>query len=126
MSYIRAPRLHQSTARLCPLLIKISGALQQCERTNVSESTVSMRGEGEQVYERVREGDLHVFDGTTEGVGDCAIVNRLFTQPKVCQLHMAWKENMFTYNYLKFSHLFVVDLQENLHQITIRSFMGCG
>jgi len=33
MSYIRAPRLHQSTARLCPLLIKISGALQQCEST---------------------------------------------------------------------------------------------
>lgn len=29
MSYINAPRLHQSTARLWPLLIKISGALQQ-------------------------------------------------------------------------------------------------
>lgn len=29
MSYIRAPRLHQSTARLCPLLIRISGALKQ-------------------------------------------------------------------------------------------------
>lgn len=29
MSYIRAPRLHQSTALLCPLRIKISGALQR-------------------------------------------------------------------------------------------------
>lgn len=28
MSYISAPRLHQSTARLCPLLIRISGALK--------------------------------------------------------------------------------------------------
>lgn len=28
MSYIRAPKLHQSTALLCPLLIKISGALK--------------------------------------------------------------------------------------------------
>lgn len=28
MSYINAPKLHQSTARLWPLLIKISGALQ--------------------------------------------------------------------------------------------------
>lgn len=27
MSYIRAPRLHQSTARLCPLRTRISGAL---------------------------------------------------------------------------------------------------
>ena len=27
MSYMRAPRLHQSTALLCPLLIRISGAL---------------------------------------------------------------------------------------------------
>lgn len=27
MSYIRAPRLHQSTARLCPDLVRISGAL---------------------------------------------------------------------------------------------------
>lgn len=28
MSYIRAPRLHQSTARLCPLRTRISGALR--------------------------------------------------------------------------------------------------
>lgn len=34
MSYIRAPRLHQSTALLWPLLIKISGALQQSNPTN--------------------------------------------------------------------------------------------
>lgn len=30
MSYIRAPRLHQSTARLCPLRTRISGALRAC------------------------------------------------------------------------------------------------
>ncbi len=29
MSYMRAPKLHQSTARLCPLLIRISGALRK-------------------------------------------------------------------------------------------------
>ncbi|TNN77011.1 hypothetical protein EYF80_012857 [Liparis tanakae] len=29
MSYISAPKLHQSTARLCPLLIRISGALRK-------------------------------------------------------------------------------------------------
>lgn len=29
MSYMSAPRLHQSTARLCPLLIRISGALKK-------------------------------------------------------------------------------------------------
>lgn len=29
MSYMRAPRLHQSTARLWPLLIRISGALRE-------------------------------------------------------------------------------------------------
>lgn len=33
MSYINAPKLHQSTARLCPLLIKISGALK-LKKTN--------------------------------------------------------------------------------------------
>lgn len=33
MSYIRAPRLHQSTALLCPLRINISGALGQKDRT---------------------------------------------------------------------------------------------
>uniref|UniRef100_A0A0E9PFD5 Uncharacterized protein n=1 Tax=Anguilla anguilla TaxID=7936 RepID=A0A0E9PFD5_ANGAN len=27
MSYIRAPKLHQSTARLCPERIRISGAM---------------------------------------------------------------------------------------------------
>lgn len=32
--------------------------------------------------------DLHVLDGTTEGVGDCAVVDRLFAKTKVCQLHM--------------------------------------
>lgn len=31
MSYIRAPRLHQSTARLCPLRTRISGALGGAE-----------------------------------------------------------------------------------------------
>ncbi len=31
MSYIRAPRLHQSTARLWPLLMRISGALKEGE-----------------------------------------------------------------------------------------------
>lgn len=31
MSYIRAPRLHQSTARLWPLLVRISGALKKGE-----------------------------------------------------------------------------------------------
>lgn len=29
MSYIKVPRLHQSTAFPCPLLIKISGALEK-------------------------------------------------------------------------------------------------
>ena len=37
--------------------------------------------------------DLHVFDGTAEGVCDCAVVNRLFTQSEVCQFDVAWKEN---------------------------------
>lgn len=32
MSYIRAPRLHQSTARLCPFLVRISGALIHGEK----------------------------------------------------------------------------------------------
>lgn len=32
MSYMSAPRLHQSTARLCPLLIRISGALKKKKR----------------------------------------------------------------------------------------------
>lgn len=29
MSYIRVPRLHQSTALLCPNLVRISGALKK-------------------------------------------------------------------------------------------------
>lgn len=47
MSYISAPRLHQSTALLCPLLIKISGALkhnQTCYLATDREAKV--RGEG--------------------------------------------------------------------------------
>lgn len=41
---------------------------------------------------KMKELDLHVFDGTTESVGDRAVVNGLFTQPKVGQLYMAWKK----------------------------------
>lgn len=36
MSYIRAPRLHQSTALLCPLLIRISGALKERQVTSLT------------------------------------------------------------------------------------------
>ena len=32
MSYMRAPRLHQSTARLWPLRVRISGALEEEEQ----------------------------------------------------------------------------------------------
>lgn len=42
------------------------------------------------VRRKMKEHSLHVFDGAAESVGDCAVVNRLFTQPEVCQLYMAW------------------------------------
>lgn len=102
MSYIRAPRLHQSTALLCPLLIKISGALQQREGTSLTNELVLMsqqeackeKQSGKCAQgEKMREHGLHVLDGTAESVGDCAVVNRLFAQPEVCQLHVAWEEN---------------------------------
>lgn len=110
MSYIRAPRLHQSTALLCPLLIKISGALQRREGTSLTNELMLMSRqeawEEEQSEEKTREHDLHVFDGTAESVGDCAVVNRLFAQPEVCQLHMAWRENnTIRCSYLQLSHI---------------------
>lgn len=50
-----------------------------------------------QVHRRVSETDggllLHVFNGAAEGVCDRAVVNRFFTQSKVCQLHVPWEEN---------------------------------
>ena len=35
---------------------------------------------------------LHVLDCTTERMGDRPVMNGLFTQPKVSQLHVAWEK----------------------------------
>lgn len=61
-------------------------------------------------WARWREGkndltDLHVFDGTAESVGDRAIMNWLFAQAKICQLHMACDED----------NTAVTDMQQHLH-----------
>lgn len=88
MSYIRAPRLHQSTARLCPLLIRISGALQRRQETPpTSEPTEGAADE--QSDNKARQRDLHVLDGTAEGVCDRAVVDRLLAQAKVRQLYVS-------------------------------------
>ena len=75
MSYIRAPRDHQSTAFPWPVL----------DTVNVSISQVLY-------FVYVTPGQnlwRHVLDGATEGVGDGALVYRLFAQPEVCQLDVA-------------------------------------
>ena len=97
MSYIRAPRLHQSTALLCPLRIKISGALQRHQGAFLTtELELNERACEEKDSEcrrwKMRELVLHVFDGAAERVGDRAVMNRLFAKTEVCQLHVAWRE----------------------------------
>lgn len=82
MSYIRAPRLHQSTARLCPLLTRISGAL--------GGAGGALSGWGAQ--HRLPQippsaaSTSHVLDGAAEGVGDGSVMDGLLAQPKVRQL----------------------------------------
>lgn len=47
MSYMSAPRLHQSTARLCPLLMRISGALRkEGHRSHSSTSAAQINPQG--------------------------------------------------------------------------------
>lgn len=84
MSYIRAPRLHQSTARLWPLRTRISGALGARGRQS---------GQALPAWapEPLGPADcrLHVLDGATEGVGDRALVDRLLAEAEVRQLDVA-------------------------------------
>lgn len=67
MSYIRAPRLHQSTARLCPLRTRISGALGG--HGGVPE------WEGVPYIPPHAEPSSHVLDGAAEGVGDSPVMD---------------------------------------------------
>lgn len=89
MSYIRAPKLHQSTALLCPLLIKISGALKDDADTSVTEKC---DGRAEPAALQSQNSSSHVFDGTAEGVGDRPVVNGLFAQAEVRQLHVSCRK----------------------------------
>ena len=68
MSYIRAPRDHQSTAFPWPVLEII--------RLKSFPGTVTVLP-GQNLWR-------HVLDGATEGVRHCALVYRLFAQPEVC------------------------------------------
>lgn len=85
MSYIRAPRLHQSTARLCPLRTRISGAL--------GDAGGALSGWGGQdrppQIAPSAASTSHVLNGAAEGVGDGSVVDGLLAQPEVCQLDVA-------------------------------------
>lgn len=98
MSYIRAPKLHQSTARLCPLLIRISGALRKKKgRTTITQqipqevrnTTECAQLSNNDLVCMVIVCDIHVFDSATEGVGHRPVVDGLFAKTKVCQLYMS-------------------------------------
>lgn len=81
MSYISAPKLHQSTALLWPLLIRISGALKH-------DRPVTEEG-ARPAAVTPQSGGLHVLDGPAEGVSDRSVVNRLFAQAEVGQLDVS-------------------------------------
>lgn len=84
MSYIRAPKLHQSTARLWPLRTRISGALgarwnhQSGQPACLCCPPLGPAG-----------GHLHVLDGAAEGVGHGALVDRLLAEAEVRQFDVA-------------------------------------
>lgn len=82
MSYIRAPRLHQSTARLCPLRTRISGALGGAgggpERMGGQDRLPQIPPSAASTS--------HVLDGAAEGVGDGSVMDGLLAQPEVRQL----------------------------------------
>lgn len=84
MSYIRAPRLHQSTARLWPLRIRISGALE-------AGRTVSWARPFRAALPTLGLAScpLHVLNGATEGVGDGILVNGLLAESEVRQFDVA-------------------------------------
>lgn len=92
ISYMSAPRLHQSTALLWPDLVRISGALQENRQTQSEGVNVFVMGYKAEASESVTFRCVcypHVLDGAAEGVCDGSIVNRFFAEPKVSQLDVS-------------------------------------